>query len=60
MSTNGHLAGLGAHSDKTAYEHGVQAVDESKEFKYGSQTFRAVLFNPPIAPMFNSYQPFVV
>ncbi|OJJ49844.1 hypothetical protein ASPZODRAFT_128382 [Penicilliopsis zonata CBS 506.65] len=33
MATNGHFASIGEQqSDKAAYEHGVQVVDESKEF----------------------------
>lgn len=34
MDTNGHLASVGSASDKAAYEHGVQVIDENKEFKY--------------------------
>ncbi|GAT28409.1 ribose/galactose isomerase [Aspergillus luchuensis] len=34
MATNGHFAAIGnGSSDKTAYEHGVQVIDENKEFK---------------------------
>lgn len=33
---NGHFATIGDHADQTAYEHGVQVIDENKEFKYGS------------------------
>ncbi|GLA02696.1 dynamin-like GTPase that mediates homotypic ER fusion [Aspergillus niger] len=33
MATNGHFAAIGnGSSDKTAYEHGVQVIDENKEF----------------------------
>ncbi|PYH99306.1 root hair defective 3 GTP-binding protein [Aspergillus ellipticus CBS 707.79] len=33
MATNGHFAAIGnGASDKTAYEHGVQVIDENKEF----------------------------
>ncbi|KAL2006012.1 hypothetical protein VTN00DRAFT_9666 [Thermoascus crustaceus] len=32
MATNGHFASLGDHNDTAAYEHGVQVVDEQKEF----------------------------
>ncbi|KAF9885099.1 Dynamin-like GTPase that mediates homotypic ER fusion [Aspergillus nanangensis] len=33
MATNGHFASIGGDSsDKTAYEHGVQVIDENKEF----------------------------
>ena len=34
MDTNGHFAAVGSANDKTAYEHGVQVIDENKEFKY--------------------------
>jgi len=34
MDSNGHLASVGSASDKAAYEHGVQVIDENKEFKY--------------------------
>lgn len=34
MATNGHFAAIGVDNDKTAYEHGVQVIDENKEFKY--------------------------
>ena len=35
MSTNGHFASIGDRSNKAAsYEHGVQVVDEEKDFKY--------------------------
>lgn len=37
MATNGHFAPIGSDSsDKTTYEHGVQVIDENKEFKYVS------------------------
>ncbi|KAE8149397.1 protein sey1 [Aspergillus avenaceus] len=33
MATNGHFASIGnSASDQTAYEHGVQVIDENKEF----------------------------
>ncbi|GFF48023.1 protein sey1 [Aspergillus udagawae] len=32
MATNGHFALIGVDNDKTAYEHGVQLIDENKEF----------------------------
>lgn len=34
MDSNGHLASVGSASDQAAYEHGVQVIDENKEFKY--------------------------
>lgn len=37
MTTNGHFASVGDHNDKTAYDNGVQVVDENKEFKYVSR-----------------------
>ena len=33
-NTNGHFAAIGGDSDKAAYGHGVQVIDENKEFKY--------------------------
>ena len=30
---NGHFAAIGDHADSTAYKHGVQVIDENKEFK---------------------------
>ena len=44
MATNGHFASLGGDSsDKTAYEHGVQVIDENKEFKYAFPLCSAAL-----------------
>jgi hypothetical protein len=40
MATNGHFAPIGSDSsDKTTYEHGVQVIDENKEFKYAFRPF---------------------
>lgn len=33
-NTNGHFAAIGGDSDKVSYGHGVQVIDENKEFKY--------------------------
>lgn len=33
-NTNGHFAAIGGDSDKASYGHGVQVIDEDKEFKY--------------------------
>ena len=34
MGTNGHFAAIGGESsDKETYGHGVQVIDENKEFK---------------------------
>lgn len=35
---NGHFAAVGDHNDMASYEHGVQVVDENKEFKYALQS----------------------
>lgn len=35
IMANGHFAAVGDQSDPAAYEHGVQVIDENKEFKYG-------------------------
>ena len=34
IMANGHFATIGDHADTAAYEHGVQVIDENKEFKY--------------------------
>ncbi|KAJ5832143.1 Protein sey1 [Penicillium riverlandense] len=34
VMANGHFAAVGDHNDMASYEHGVQVVDENKEFKY--------------------------
>ena len=40
MATNGHFAPIGSDSsDKTTYEHGVQVIDENKEYKYVLRPF---------------------
>jgi hypothetical protein len=31
---NGHFAGVGDAPTKEQYEHGIQVIDEEKEFKY--------------------------
>lgn len=35
---NGHLASVGDAPARANYEHGVQVIDEEKEFKYVSET----------------------
>lgn len=35
MSVNGHFASVGDNREVVDYEHGVQVIDEDKEFKYG-------------------------
>ena len=32
---NGHFATVADQGDAASYEHGVQVIDEDKEFKYG-------------------------
>ncbi|KKA19276.1 Protein sey1 [Rasamsonia emersonii CBS 393.64] len=32
VGTNGHFASIGDHNDPAAYEHGVQVIDEDKQF----------------------------
>lgn len=39
---NGHFATIGADADAASYEHGVQVIDENKEFKCASPA------NPPL------------
>jgi hypothetical protein len=36
VMANGHFATVGDNGDSASYEHGVQVIDENKEFKYGS------------------------
>jgi hypothetical protein len=33
MTMNGHFAGVGDAPTKEQYEHGIQVIDEEKEFK---------------------------
>jgi hypothetical protein len=35
---NGHFAAVGDASTKQHYEHGIQVVDEDKEFKYAANS----------------------
>lgn len=34
MVSNGHFAAVGDDWDGTEYKHGIQLIDEDKEFKY--------------------------
>jgi hypothetical protein len=34
MTMNGHFAGVVDAPTKEQYEHGIQVIDEEKEFKY--------------------------
>ena len=34
MTVNGHFAGVGEIPTKSAYEHGIQVIDEDQNFKY--------------------------
>jgi hypothetical protein len=33
---NGHFASVGEEPSKDQYEHGIQVIDEEKEFKYAT------------------------
>jgi hypothetical protein len=44
---NGHFAGVGDAPTKEQYEHGIQVIDEEKEFKY-------VAMHKQLAPANNS------
>jgi hypothetical protein len=33
---NGHFASVGESPSKEQYEHGIQVIDEEKEFKYAT------------------------
>lgn len=45
VMANGHFAAIGDNNDAASYEHGVQVIDENKEFKYAHprQQLAAVL-----------------
>ncbi len=34
MTVNGHFASVGESPSKEQYEHGIQVIDEDKEFKW--------------------------
>lgn len=34
LMMNAHFAAVGEDASKEAYEHGIQVIDEDKEFKY--------------------------
>ena len=36
VMANGHFATVADQGDAASYEHGVQVIDEDKEFKYGN------------------------
>ncbi len=36
---NGHFASVGEAPSREQYEHGIQVVNENKEFKYGPRRF---------------------
>lgn len=40
---NGHFAAVGDNNDAASYEHGVQVIDENKEFKYGHPRLQLLL-----------------
>ncbi|KAK1144035.1 Dynamin-like GTPase that mediates homotypic ER fusion [Aspergillus melleus] len=61
MATNGHFAAIGVESsDKTAYEHGVQVIDENKEFNpnlsqyLGAENVTPAGFNYHLISVFGS------
>lgn len=39
---NGHFSAVGDKPDDSKYEHGVQVIDEDKEFKYVSLSGDAI------------------
>lgn len=45
IGTNGHFATANADNDPTAYEHGVQVIDEDKQFKYVLYSYKPT---PPL------------
>lgn len=46
IMANGHFATVSDQGDAASYEHGVQVIDEDKEFKYGN-----TYTSPPAAPL---------
>jgi hypothetical protein len=45
MTMNGHFASVGDAPTKEQYEHGIQVIDEEKEFKYVLQDNATLLTN---------------
>lgn len=43
---NGHMAGVGDQPTSGSFEHGVQVIDEDKEFKYVVSTLGAASLLP--------------
>lgn len=39
-SVNDHFAAVGAAATPGQYEHGIQVIDEDKQFKYGCSSLR--------------------
>lgn len=48
VGTNGHFASIGDHNDPAAYEHGVQVIDEDKQFKSVFFFCRLSVQKPPM------------
>jgi hypothetical protein len=36
LMNNAHFAAVGQEASNEAYEHGIQVIDEDKEFKYAA------------------------
>lgn len=53
MTMNGHFANVGDAPTKEQYEHGIQVIDEDKEFKY-YQTASATAYLTDTLPVLTS------
>lgn len=42
MTMNGNFASVGDAPTKEQYEHGIQVIDEQKEFKYANMMLEAL------------------
>ena len=40
LSVNGHFANMGENPTKEQYEHGIQVINETQEFKYATISSR--------------------
>jgi hypothetical protein len=55
MTMNGHFAGVGDAPTKEQYEHGIQVIDEEKEFKYMQPSTQNYFYWQLPSPHLNTY-----
>lgn len=55
VMANGHFATVADQGDAASYEHGVQVIDEDKEFKYGNTQLLQASLRPRGARGYNRY-----